>query len=197
MQAWLKRWSVCLQCGDLCSIPGLGRSPGEGNVNPLQDSCLEHPIDRGAWCRILSMGSQRVGHDWATSLSFFKAPKTFSWFSLGVCLILTPLSFTLLPDCQPFLSSFPQIHQVFHQLMSFALIVLDMLSFQIKVQLYLLCYFIQGSTQESYYEEYFPDLLFKMAASTSSRPLPYLTSLLIIYHFLIYFFFIVGVLIRM
>ena len=81
--------------------------------------------------------------------------------------------------------------------MSFALIVLDMLSFQIKVQLYLLCYFIQGSTQESYYDEYFPDLLFKMAASTSSRPLPYLTSLLIIYHFLIYFFFIVGVLIRM
>ena len=28
-------------------------------------------VDRGAWCRLLSMGSQRVGHDWATSLSFF------------------------------------------------------------------------------------------------------------------------------
>ena len=29
--------------------PGLGRSPGEGNGNPLQDSCLENPMDRGAW----------------------------------------------------------------------------------------------------------------------------------------------------
>ena len=31
------------------SIPGLGRSPGEGNSNPLQYSCLENPVDRGAW----------------------------------------------------------------------------------------------------------------------------------------------------
>ena len=35
--------------GDVGSIPGLGRSPGEGNGNPLQYSCLEHPMDRGAW----------------------------------------------------------------------------------------------------------------------------------------------------
>ena len=34
---------------DLASIPGLGRSPGEGNDNPLQYSCLENPMDRGAW----------------------------------------------------------------------------------------------------------------------------------------------------
>ena len=31
------------------SVPGLGRSPGEGNGSPLQYSCLENPIDRGAW----------------------------------------------------------------------------------------------------------------------------------------------------
>jgi len=31
------------------SIPGLGRSPGEGNGNPLQYSCLENPMDGGAW----------------------------------------------------------------------------------------------------------------------------------------------------
>ena len=31
------------------SIPGSGRSPGEGNGNPFQYSCLENPIDRGAW----------------------------------------------------------------------------------------------------------------------------------------------------
>ena len=35
--------------GDLGSIPGLERSPGEGNGNPLQYSCLENPMDVGAW----------------------------------------------------------------------------------------------------------------------------------------------------
>ena len=35
--------------GDLGSIPGSGRSPGEGNGTPLQYRCLENPIDRGAW----------------------------------------------------------------------------------------------------------------------------------------------------
>ena len=35
--------------GDPGSIPGLGRSPGEGNGNPLQEYCLENPMDRGAW----------------------------------------------------------------------------------------------------------------------------------------------------
>ena len=40
--------STCNE-GDLSSIPQLGRSPGEGNDNPLQYSCLENPMDRGAW----------------------------------------------------------------------------------------------------------------------------------------------------
>ena len=35
--------------GDLGSIPGSGRSPGGGHGNPLQHSCLENPMDRGAW----------------------------------------------------------------------------------------------------------------------------------------------------
>ena len=35
--------------GDTGSIPGLGRSPGEGNGNPHQYSCLENPMDRGTW----------------------------------------------------------------------------------------------------------------------------------------------------
>ena len=35
--------------GHLGSVPGLGRSPGEGNGKPLQYSCLENPMDRGAW----------------------------------------------------------------------------------------------------------------------------------------------------
>ena len=37
------------KAGDRSSIPGSGRSPGEGNGNPLQHSCLENPMDRGAW----------------------------------------------------------------------------------------------------------------------------------------------------
>ena len=40
--------SAC-SAGDLGSIPGSGRSPGEGNGNPLQYSCLENPMDGGAW----------------------------------------------------------------------------------------------------------------------------------------------------
>ena len=39
--------------GNLGSIPGLGRSPGGGNGNPLQYSCLENPMDRGAWQAIV------------------------------------------------------------------------------------------------------------------------------------------------
>ena len=39
--------------GDTGSIPGLGRSPGEGNGNPLRYSCLENPVDRGAWWAIV------------------------------------------------------------------------------------------------------------------------------------------------
>ena len=45
-------WSVC-KVGDLGSIPGMGRSPGEGNGNALQYSCLENSMDRGAWWAIV------------------------------------------------------------------------------------------------------------------------------------------------
>ena len=56
--------SVC-NAGDPGSIPGLGRSPGEGNGSPFQYSCLENPMDHGAWQATV----QGVGHDWATSFS--------------------------------------------------------------------------------------------------------------------------------
>ena len=56
--------STC-SVGDLVLIPGLGRSPGGGHGNPLQCSCLESPMDRGAWrATVEPMGSQRIGHDW-------------------------------------------------------------------------------------------------------------------------------------
>ena len=48
--------------GALGLTPALGRSPGEENGNPLQYSCLENSMETG---RLQSMGSQRVGHDWA------------------------------------------------------------------------------------------------------------------------------------
>ena len=54
--------SAC-NAGDVGLIPGLGRSPGEGLVNPFQYSCLEKSGGRQ------SMGSQRVGHYWATKHS--------------------------------------------------------------------------------------------------------------------------------
>ena len=38
-----------VNAGDMGSIPGLGRCPGEGNDYPLQYSCLKNPMDRGAW----------------------------------------------------------------------------------------------------------------------------------------------------
>ena len=56
--------SAC-NAGDLGSTPGLGRSPREGNVNPLQYSCLKNPMDRGAW-QATDHGITRVGHDLAT-----------------------------------------------------------------------------------------------------------------------------------
>ena len=54
--------SAC-NAGDPGLIPGSGRSPEEGNGNPIQYSCLENSMDRGAWWAIQFMGSQRVGHN--------------------------------------------------------------------------------------------------------------------------------------
>ena len=51
--------------GDPCSIPGSGRSPGEGNGYALQYACLENPMDRGAW-RGTICGVARVGHNLVT-----------------------------------------------------------------------------------------------------------------------------------
>ena len=56
----LKTWVQSLG-----SIPGSGRSPGEGNGNPLQYSCLGNPMDRGAW-RATVCGVARVRNDLAT-----------------------------------------------------------------------------------------------------------------------------------
>ena len=46
--------------GDMGLIPGLGKSPGEGNGNPLQYSCLENPMDRGAWWAIIHESEEEL-----------------------------------------------------------------------------------------------------------------------------------------
>ena len=56
--------SAC-NAGDPGSIPRSGRSPGEGNGNPLQCSCLENPLNRGAWQATVH-GVAKVRHDLAT-----------------------------------------------------------------------------------------------------------------------------------
>ena len=55
-----------LSARDAVSIPGLSRSPEEGNCYPLKYSCLKNPMDRGAWWAIWSLGLQRVRHDSVT-----------------------------------------------------------------------------------------------------------------------------------
>ena len=56
---------------DRGSIPGSEKSPGEGNGNLIQYSCLENPMDRGAWWATshMFMGSQRAGHNCATNVT--------------------------------------------------------------------------------------------------------------------------------
>ena len=61
--------SAC-NAGDLGLIPGSKRSPGEGNSNPLQYSCLENSMDGGAWWAIVH-GAAKSRQDWATSLFLF------------------------------------------------------------------------------------------------------------------------------
>ena len=55
--------------GDPCSIPGLGRSPGDGNVYSLQHSCWRIP-STGEPGELQSMGSERVRHDWVTNTQY-------------------------------------------------------------------------------------------------------------------------------
>ena len=62
--------SAC-NAGDVGSIPELGRSPGEGNGNPLQYSCLENPMDIGAWwATVHGVAKSRTRLSDLTSLHF-------------------------------------------------------------------------------------------------------------------------------
>ena len=69
--------SAC-KAGDLGSIPGSGRSPGEQNGTPLQYSCLENPMDGGAW--------------WATVHGVAKSQTRLSDLTHTICFIKQCLS---------------------------------------------------------------------------------------------------------
>ena len=73
--------SVC-NAGDTGSIPGWGKSPGEGNGNPLQYSCLEKPVDRGTWWATVH-GVARVGHNGVTFIVEEKLDPSLPGFSLS------------------------------------------------------------------------------------------------------------------
>ena len=65
-------WNV----GDLGSIPGSRRSPGEGDGNPLQHSCLENPMDRGAWWAAvhrIAKSQTRLNNQTGTTATFVGA----------------------------------------------------------------------------------------------------------------------------
>ena len=63
---WLSGKETACQTGDLGSLPGLGRSPGEGNGNPFCCSCLGNPMDRGAQWAYSPWGLKRVGDNLVT-----------------------------------------------------------------------------------------------------------------------------------
>ena len=70
--------------GDMGSIPRLGRSPGEGNENPVQYSCLGNPMDRGAWWATV-YGVKTAGHDLATKTTLNGCNTFPSLFECVVC----------------------------------------------------------------------------------------------------------------
>ena len=65
--------SAC-KAGDLGSIPGLGKSPGERNGYPLQCSCLENSMDRGAWPAIGHKELDTTEHTHRQANTFVAAP---------------------------------------------------------------------------------------------------------------------------
>ena len=78
--------------GDLGSIPGSARSPGEGNGNPLQYSCLENPVDGGGW----SATVHSVAKIWTRLRDFTFQPQHFRLQAYAFLpSILSPLFLTI------------------------------------------------------------------------------------------------------
>ena len=98
---------------DLGSTPGSGRSPGEGNGNPLQYSCLENLMDRGAWQATVH-GVTRVGHHLVTNpplyiWHYFQFSSHLAYERLKICSVFYPVLFVI---CNSFF--FPFIFPLCH-----------------------------------------------------------------------------------
>ena len=79
--------------GDVCLISGSGRSPEGRNGNPLQYSCQDNPMDRGAWWAIHFMGLQRAGHDWGIKGENAVISSTGAENNLETCYFSSPQHF--------------------------------------------------------------------------------------------------------
>ena len=96
--------STC-NVGDLGSIPELGRSPGRGHGNPLQYSCLENSMDRGAWWATKSPWGHKELDTTAWLSTYVPEISVQSVQSLSRCLTLWDPT-----DCR--ISGFPEHHQL-------------------------------------------------------------------------------------
>ena len=109
---WLSSKEFACSMGDLGSIPGFGRAPGGGNGYSLQYSCLENPMDRGAW--------------WATVHRVAKSWIQLKWLSPRVCVYIYLYLYLYLRSvtqscptlCDPMNCSTPGL-PVHHQLQEF------------------------------------------------------------------------------
>ena len=83
---WLSGKESACNAGDSSSVPGLGGSPGGGNGNPHHYSCLENPMDRGAWWVIIHGGhkeSDTTEQQILTSLSVLWLANIFTWLMVS------------------------------------------------------------------------------------------------------------------
>ena len=109
------------ECRNLGLIPELGRSPGEGNDNPLQYSCLENSTDRGAWLAIVhwiaksqtwqefSVVSSGANRDGTSDLACSCSASMCQVCPFNICMCLFPLWFwcnQLYESCYPLCSTF-------------------------------------------------------------------------------------------
>ena len=91
---WLRWWRICLQCRGLGLIPRSRRSPGGEYANPLQYSCLENPMDRGAWWA--TVHGVTKSRTWLKSLSTHIKSTNLKWTAQWIFMY----SHTLSPSCR-------------------------------------------------------------------------------------------------
>ena len=90
--------TICLQCGRPRFDPWVGKIPGEGNGDPLQYSCLDNPMDGGAWWAIQFMGSFVDVGNLISGSSAFSKPSLYIW-KFSVHILLKPQFSSVAQSC--------------------------------------------------------------------------------------------------